>query len=181
MPPPHRPKTQAELDQKRRDNDRTRHRQFGASGRSARAHSARGGPRGVGLDVLPGPFTDVVGSIADRVCGRARMAGVDAVLHAATLHKPHVATHAREAFVDTNVRGTLTLLEEAARARVRAFVMTSTTSAFGDALKPPPGSPRPGSTRASRRPEEHLRRDQDRRRGPLPAVPPQRGPGGDRA
>ena len=69
------------------------------------------------------------------------MKGVDAVLHAATLHKPHVATHAREAFVETNIRGTLILLEEAARARVRAFVMTSTTSAFGDALKPPPGEP----------------------------------------
>ena len=37
--------------------------------------------------------------------------------------------------------GTLILLEEAARARVRAFVMTSTTSTFGDALKPPQGQP----------------------------------------
>jgi len=69
------------------------------------------------------------------------MKGVDAVLHAATLHKPHVATHARGAFVETNILGTLILLEEAARARVRAFVMTSTTSAFGDALKPPPDEP----------------------------------------
>ena len=100
-----------------------------------------GGRAAIGLDVLPGPFTDVVGSIADGSQVARAMAGVDAVLHAATLHKPHVATHAREAFVDTNVRGTLTLLEAAARARVRAFVMTSTTSAFGDALKPPPGSP----------------------------------------
>ncbi len=48
---------------------------------------------------------------------------------------------ARQAFVETNVRGTVILLEEAARAHVRAFVMTSTTSAFGDALKPPPGAP----------------------------------------
>ena len=69
------------------------------------------------------------------------MDGADTVFHAATLHKPHVATHAREAFVETNVMGTLILLEEAARAGVRAFVMTSTTSAFGDALKPPPGAP----------------------------------------
>ena len=69
------------------------------------------------------------------------MAGVGAVLHAATLHKPHVATHGREEFVETNVRGTLVLLEEACRAGVESFVMTSTTSAFGDALKPPPGEP----------------------------------------
>ena len=37
--------------------------------------------------------------------------------------------------------GTLVLLEAATRVGVRAFVMTSTTSAFGDALKPPPGAP----------------------------------------
>ena len=98
------------------------------------------GRAAVGLDVAPGAFTDVVGSIADRACVAHAFAGVDAVLHAATLHKPHVGTHAREAFVETNVLGTLILLEEAARARVRAFVMTSTTSAFGDALKPPAGA-----------------------------------------
>jgi UDP-glucose 4-epimerase len=95
----------------------------------------------VGLDVIPGPFTDEVGSIADRAVVARRMKGVDAVLHAATLHKPHVGTHSREAFVETNILGTLILLEEAVRARVRAFVMTSTTSAFGDALKPPLEAP----------------------------------------
>src|SRR5271155_3825248 len=94
-----------------------------------------------GLDVIPGPFTDEIGSIADRACVARCMDGVDTVLHAATLHKPHVATHSREAFVETNVLGTLILLEEAARAGVQAFVMTSTTSAFGEALKPLPGAP----------------------------------------
>ena len=95
----------------------------------------------VGLDIAPGPFTDVVGSVADRDCVARAVRGARAVLHAATLHKPHVATHGREAFVETNVRGTLVLLEEAARAGVESFVLTSTTSAFGDALKAPPGEP----------------------------------------
>jgi nucleoside-diphosphate-sugar epimerase len=99
------------------------------------------GRAAIGLDLIRGSFTDEVGSIADRALVARGMQGVDAVLHAATLHKPHVATHAREDFVETNVRGTLILLEEAARARVGAFVMTSTTSAFGEALKPPPGQP----------------------------------------
>jgi UDP-glucose 4-epimerase len=63
------------------------------------------------------------------------------VFHAATLHKPHVATHGRQDFVDTNVTGTLNLLEEAVAAGVEAFVFTSTTSVFGDALTPPPGAP----------------------------------------
>ncbi len=95
----------------------------------------------LGLDVLPSPFTNLVGSIANRAVVARAMEGVRTVLHAATLHKPHVGTHGREAFVETNVRGTLILLEEAARAGVEAFVMTSTTSAFGDALKAPPGAP----------------------------------------
>ena len=85
----------------------------------------------VGLDVTPSPFTNVVGSIADRSCVRRYMQGVEAVLHAATLHKPHVATHSRQDFVDTNVTGTLNLLEEATSAGVASFVYTSTTSAFG--------------------------------------------------
>src|SRR5204862_597867 len=95
----------------------------------------------VGIDIKPSPFTQYVGSIADPEAVKRCMRGVEAVLHAATLHKPHVATHGRQDFVDTNVTGTLNLLEEALRARVRAFVYTSTTSAFGRALMPPPGAP----------------------------------------
>ena len=69
------------------------------------------------------------------------MKACDVVYHAATLHKPHVATHSRQDFVDTNITGTLNLLEEAVSAGVEAFVFTSTTSVFGDALTPPPGAP----------------------------------------
>jgi len=95
----------------------------------------------VGVDIVPSSFTHVVGSIADRAVVDRCMRGIDVVLHAATLHKPHVATHSRQAFVDTNVTGTLHLLEAAAAGGVRSFVFTSTTSTFGDALTPPPGSP----------------------------------------
>ena len=95
----------------------------------------------VGLDIKPSPFTQAVGTIVDRAFVNRCMHGIDAVLHAATLHKPHVATHSRQDFVDTNITGTLTLLEEAVSAGVRSFVYTSTTSAFGRALTPPPGAP----------------------------------------
>jgi len=95
----------------------------------------------IGIDVQPGAFTHQVGSITDRAFVRHCMKGVTTVLHAATLHKPHVATHSRQDFVDVNVTGTLNLLEEAAAAGVTAFVYTSTTSVFGDALVPPPGEP----------------------------------------
>lgn len=95
----------------------------------------------VGLDVLESPFTTHVGSIADRYRVRRCMSGVQAVFHAATLHKPHVATHSRQDFIDTNVTGTLNLLEEAAAAGVESFIYTSTTSVFGDALVPPRDAP----------------------------------------
>src|SRR3712207_2535335 len=75
----------------------------------------------VGLDVLPSPYTTVVGSVADRDVVRRAMDGADAVVHAATLHKPHVASNGRHDFVETNVTGTLTLLEEAVAAGVRRF------------------------------------------------------------
>jgi len=94
-----------------------------------------------GLDVLASATTDVVGSVADRACVRACVRGADAVLHAATLHKPHVGSHTRQDFVDTNVTGTLHLLEEAVAAGTGRFVFTSTTSTFGRALTPPPGAP----------------------------------------
>lgn len=95
----------------------------------------------VAVDREPSPLTTDVGNIADRDFVRRCMDGVEVVYHAATLHKPHVATHSRQAFVDTNVTGTLNLLEEAVRVGVGAFVFTSTTSAFGRALTPPAGAP----------------------------------------
>jgi UDP-glucose 4-epimerase len=95
----------------------------------------------VGLDILDSPFTTRVGSITDRACVGNCMRGVQAVFHAATLHKPHLATHRRQDFIDTNVTGTLNLLEESVAAGVESFVYTSTTSVFGDALVPPPRAP----------------------------------------
>src|SRR5262249_27392778 len=97
--------------------------------------------RVTGLDVVASPYTAHVGSIGDRDLVREGIRGADAVIHAATLHKPHVVTHAPRQFVDTNVHGTLNLLEAAVAAGVSAFVFTSTTSAFGRALIPGPGEP----------------------------------------
>ena len=82
-----------------------------------------------GLDAVSGPETHVVGSIASRaVVDRAMGLGIDAVIHAAALHKPDIARYPAQAFVDVNVTGTLNLLEAARRAGHDRFVMTSTTS-----------------------------------------------------
>jgi len=95
----------------------------------------------VGLDLLPSPFTTYAGSLTDRSLVKRALMGVKVVFHAATLHKPHVATHSMQDFVDTNIAGTLHLLEEAVSAGVGCCIFTSTTSVFGDALIPPAGEP----------------------------------------
>ncbi len=93
----------------------------------------------VGLDLLPSDFTDISGSITDRNLVREAITECDSVIHTATLHKPHIGTHSRQDFIDTNVSGTLNLLEEAVANNCRSFVYTSTTSTFGDAMKPKSG------------------------------------------
>jgi UDP-glucose 4-epimerase len=95
----------------------------------------------IGLDTIASPFTSNVASIIDRDSVKRCMRDVNAVIHTASLHKPHVATHTRQEFVDTNVTGMLNLLEEASSAGVASFIFTSTTSAFGWALTPRPGGP----------------------------------------
>jgi nucleoside-diphosphate-sugar epimerase len=84
----------------------------------------------VGLDVAPGPDTDVIGSVADRrlidrVFGER---GIEAVIHAGALHKPDVVRYPAATFVDVNVSGTLNLIEAAVAAGHDRFVFTSTTS-----------------------------------------------------
>jgi len=99
------------------------------------------GERVTGVDRIASSFTDAVGSIVDRDFVRGCMAGTNRVIHTAALHKPHVATHSRQDFIDVNITGTLNLLEEAVAAGIRSFTFTSTTSVFGDALSSGQGEP----------------------------------------
>jgi UDP-glucose 4-epimerase len=86
----------------------------------------------VGMDITASPHTQVVGSITDArlVEATIRDFAIQAVIHAATLHKPHVATRPASDFVAVNVQGTLNLLEAATApgSPVDRFVFTSTTS-----------------------------------------------------
>ncbi len=94
-----------------------------------------------GLDRIDSPFTRHVGSIADADFVRGCLRGVDVVMHTATLHKPHVATHSKQDFVETNITGTLNILEAAVVAGVSSVIFTSTSSVFGGALVPAEGEP----------------------------------------
>jgi UDP-glucose 4-epimerase len=84
----------------------------------------------VGLDVVAGAATDVIGSVADRIIVERVFGehGIEAVIHAGALHKPDIARFPPQAFVDVNVSGTLNLLQAAVAARHDRFIFTSTTS-----------------------------------------------------
>ena len=90
----------------------------------------------IGLDARPGRWTTHVASLLDRAVVGPLLRGVDAVVHTASLHAPHLGERSNQDFVDVNVTGTLGLLEGATRAGVRRFVYTSTTSLYGFALVP---------------------------------------------
>ncbi|CAH0035878.1 unnamed protein product [Clonostachys rhizophaga] len=102
----------------------------------------------LGIDILPSETTTLVGSISDRVFISSVITAnpsIQHIVHAATLHKPHVGSHSQQQFIDTNITGTLVLLEAAATLATtttfKSFVFISTTSTFGAALSPAPGSP----------------------------------------
>ena len=90
----------------------------------------------IGLDVKPGPFTSIVGNIThsqlvDKLCSQ-----VDAVIHTAALHAPHVGNVPKNEFQKTNIYGTHILLQASLQGSVKRFIYTSTTSLYGDALIP---------------------------------------------
>jgi nucleoside-diphosphate-sugar epimerase len=88
----------------------------------------------LGLDLRDSPFTSFVGSTTDRDVVRDALRGVDAIIHTAALQQAHLGPHHRSEFVETNVRGTLVLLDAAREAHVGRLVFASSTSAFGRAL-----------------------------------------------
>jgi len=95
----------------------------------------------VGVDIIKGPYTNYIGSIIDKDFIKKTIEGCDYILHTATLHKPHVATHSKQDFIDTNISGTLNLLEAAKSNGAKGFIFTSTTSTFGDAMRPKQNEP----------------------------------------
>ena len=99
------------------------------------------GDQPIGIDIKNSEYTNHVGNIAERAFVNSCIKGCESVLHTATLHKPHVGTHSRQDFIDTNISGTLNLLEESLENGCQSFIYTSTTSTFGDAMRPAKGDP----------------------------------------
>lgn len=91
----------------------------------------------IGLDRAPATTVDVVGDICDPFLLRHALREIDAVVHVAGLHAPHVGHVADAEFDRINVDATATLVDIAARLGVQRFVFTSTTALYGAAGRHP--------------------------------------------
>lgn len=80
-----------------------------------------------------GKFEVFAGDIRDPHGMRKAMEGVDVVLHLAALIAIPFSYHSPDAYVDTNVRGTLNVLQAARDLDVSRVVHTSTSEVYGTA------------------------------------------------
>jgi len=110
----------------------------GSSGRVGRAIFGALAARHevVGIDRSPFATTRHVADFTDTRMLAKALQGVDAVIHAAALHAPHVGLFSDSEFQRINVEGTRTLAMLAREAGVRRLVFTSTTALYGHAIVP---------------------------------------------
>lgn len=111
----------------------------GSAGRVGRAiyvALAAAGHAVSGIDATPSSTSEHVGDFADPTLLAAALQGVDAVVHTAALHAPHVPHLPESAFRRVNVDGTRRLLEAASAAGARRILFTSTTALYGAAATP---------------------------------------------
>lgn len=111
----------------------------GSSGRIGRAvaQEVAASHDVVGLDLVAAPHTNIIGSITDAALVARTVRGIDAIIHIAALHAPHVGHHSADQFNAVNVRATESLLDLALGGGVKRFVLTSTTSIYGEAMVDP--------------------------------------------
>ena len=84
-------------------------------------------------DDVKGQFEVVSGDIRDPHGVKAAMLGCDAVLHLAALIAIPFSYHSPDTYVDTNVKGTLNVLQAARELGVKKVVHTSTSEVYGTA------------------------------------------------
>jgi len=105
----------------------------GSSGRVGRAICERLAQhhRVTGLDRTPSPTTALVCDLSDAATIRAALVGVDAVIHTAAIHAPHVGAQSDAEFRRVNIEGTRLLAGQSIAVGVSRFVFTSTTALYG--------------------------------------------------
>jgi NAD dependent epimerase/dehydratase len=88
-------------------------------------------------DDVKGQFEIFTGDIRDPHGVKTAMKGCDAVLHLAALIGIPYSYHSPDAYVETNIKGTLNLLQAARELDVRKIIHTSTSEVYGTAHSVP--------------------------------------------
>ena len=107
-------------------------------------HLAAEGSQVIGLDPVPPPegdlgFEAMIGDLGDvhHMCRLLAQRGIDTVVHSGAISGPMLARQNPFLICDTNLIGTVNLLEAARVTGVRRFVYCSSASVYGDTLPGP--------------------------------------------
>ena len=84
-------------------------------------------------DDVKGRFEVFAGDIRDPSGVREAMKGCDVVLHLAALIAIPYSYHSPDTYIDTNVKGTLNVLQAARELGVKRLIHTSTSEVYGTA------------------------------------------------
>ncbi|WP_197084088.1 NAD-dependent epimerase/dehydratase family protein [Sphingobacterium sp. Ag1] len=95
----------------------------------------RAGHNVTGIDLLASDTTEHFLDIQQTEAVVEFTRSYDAIVHTAALHGRHMdLNYSRQSFIDTNITGTLNLLNACVTNGVKRFLFTSTTSIYGKAL-----------------------------------------------
>lgn len=79
----------------------------------------------------------IAGDVADARCVEEAVEGCNVVLHLAALIGIPYSYHAPESYVNTNIRGTLNVLEACRKLKTKRLIVTSTSEVYGTAIYTP--------------------------------------------
>lgn len=113
----------------------------GSSGQLGSAtvkHLLAHGHEVTGIDLAPAETTHLIIDIKDKHSVDEVTRGFNAIIHTAAIHGKHYElNYPRESFIDTNIYGTLNLLNACVKNGIIKFLYTSTTSIYGHSLVDP--------------------------------------------
>jgi nucleoside-diphosphate-sugar epimerase len=90
----------------------------------------------IGLDKVASKTTDLIADIRDWGEVIPIVKKADHLIHTAAFHGRHVEKNVpRVEFVETNINGTLHLLNAAVHSKIKSFIYTSTTSVYGKSME----------------------------------------------
>lgn len=90
----------------------------------------------IGIDLLESDTTDALVDIREKKDISRIVRNVDHILHTAAIHGRHMDIDVpRVEFIETNILGTLNLLEASVEHQIKSFIYTSTTSIYGKSME----------------------------------------------